>query len=176
MDIVKHIKQVVDEAAAFTPKINSKANYEQAGKALKTVSTAMKMVEEHYEQEKKEKYEAYKAVNAKIAELNKPLEVSKQKIKGAMNEYIEKQEAKRIKEASKKKLPVDAVAVKVPDVEGVQTVKRWTWSVFDKSKVPLEFLIVDTTAINKVVREFKGEASSVLGEGIKVFQEKGVRG
>ena len=176
MDITKHIKQVVDEAAAFTPKINSKANYEQAGKALKTVSTAIKMVEEHYEQEKKEKYEAYKAVNAKIAELNKPLEVSKKKLKGAMNEYIEKQEAKRIKEASKKKLPVDAVAVKVPDVEGVQTVKRWTWVLEDIEKVPRDFLTLDTKKVNEFVRQHQGEAEKLIGGGIKVFQEKSVRG
>lgn len=176
MDITKHIKQVVDEAAAFTPKITSKANYEQAGKALKTVSTAMKMVEEHYEEEKKEKYAAYKAVNAQIAELNKPLEVAKKKLKSAMNEYIDKQEAKRIKEASKRKLPVDAVAVKVPDVEGVQTVRRWTWELLDKSKLPVEFLVPDTSAINALVQGQKEKAQEILGPGVRVYQDKSVRG
>lgn len=181
MDIEKHVSQVLKEAAAFEPKIGDQETYVAAGKALKQVTAAIKTVEEHYAEDKKRSYEIYKAVLDDIKTLSDPLSTSKSKIKKAMDAYSADQKRRAIEAAEKAaaeqpdQAPLDLVVEK-PVIAGVTEVTYWQWELVDKSKLPLEFLMVDEKKIGALVRDMKDSAQGIVGDGIRVYSETRTRG
>ncbi len=68
-------------------------------------------------------------------------------------------------------VPAVPVAKKI-DTKGVIFVDVWKWELEDISKVPAEYLMVDTKKINGVVRSMKGDTKI---PGIKIIKDKQVR-
>ncbi len=59
-----------------------------------------------------------------------------------------------------------------PKVAGVNTRSVWKFKVVDPTKVAPAFMIPDEKAIGGTVRSMKGNARTVLGEGVKVWEER----
>ena len=82
----------------------------------------------------------------------------------------EKEEAKRnkIRESHKKKgHKVHAPAVVEADVGNSTVQKRWTFKVEDITKVPADYLIVDTAEVNNAIADGVREI-----KGLKIFQKE----
>lgn len=61
------------------------------------------------------------------------------------------------------------VASVVPKVEGTTTKENWQWVAKDESKIPDEYWILDTKAIDKVVKALKDKANITFGGGIHAY-------
>ena len=72
------------------------------------------------------------------------------------------------KQAEEVQAPVVHVAVPVVKVERISTRKVWRWRVTDKTKVPLDYLILDEPRIGQIVRTMH-EATNI--QGIEVYAE-----
>lgn len=61
------------------------------------------------------------------------------------------------------------VKAELADVPGLSRTKTYGWKLVDKSKVKVEYLILDEKAINALVRSAKERAAEIVG-GIQVFE------
>lgn len=62
--------------------------------------------------------------------------------------------------------------VAVPEIEGVSYFKHWTYEIIDPAKINPEFMVPDKKKIGATVKALKGQAQSILGEGVQVLWEK----
>jgi hypothetical protein len=69
-------------------------------------------------------------------------------------------------------IPPPVREMSVPKIEGISTTTVWKWRVTDEHKIPREYLRIDETRINGVVRAMK-EATNV--PGIEIYPESIVR-
>lgn len=59
-----------------------------------------------------------------------------------------------------------------PKVSGVSTREVWKFEITDPSKINPEFMVPDEVKMRKLVLAMKGEASALLGAGVRVYSEK----
>lgn len=69
--------------------------------------------------------------------------------------------------------PVVIVQSTVPKVEGVSMRDNWTYQITDETKIPREYLIVDTKKIGAIVKAMKGQTAI---PGVRAYAEKVVSG
>jgi hypothetical protein len=62
-----------------------------------------------------------------------------------------------------------------PKLAGLSARKNWTYEVVDATKIPREYLKVDTTKIGQIVRAMKQQAEKTI-PGIRVFARDGLAG
>jgi hypothetical protein len=55
-----------------------------------------------------------------------------------------------------------------PKVAGLQMREVWEFTIVDASKIPAAFLMPDEKKIGQLVRNLKGDAAAILGDGVKV--------
>lgn len=111
------------------------------------------------------------------AERAAAIEARKAQMKAEREREKSEAEAKRLREeaeARAQELEQQAATVAAPtvtadlaQVEGMSRAKTYTWKLTDKSKVKPEYLILDTKAIDALVRSAKERAAEIVG-GIEV--------
>lgn len=180
-ELDKSISQVISEFNATPLKLASAEDYATAGRLLTKVSTVIKAIDDHFEEDKKATYAVYKAIMDEIKATKEPIELMKFKIKKAMDSWNAEQ--RRIAAEAQKALEhsmetgetiTDIVEpVGIPKVAGVKTYKVTKWRVTDEAAVPREYLTIDEKKINQTVREMKKLAKI---PGIEVYEEEEVRG
>lgn len=69
-------------------------------------------------------------------------------------------------------VPPPIVPKAVPKVGGQTMVDNWVWRVTDINKVPRQYLTINETAVNQVVRGLKGNANIT---GIEIYNEPKMR-
>lgn len=84
----------------------------------------------------------------------------------------EKEEAQAIIEQPVQ-APVVIVQSTTPKLEGVSFRENWTFQITDETKIPREYLIVDTKKIGAIVKAMKGQAAI---PGVRAYAEKIVSG
>lgn len=62
------------------------------------------------------------------------------------------------------------VARETPKVKGITTSTVWDFEIVDPSKLPAAFLMPDEQKIRKTVTALKGDAASVFGDAVRVFE------
>lgn len=60
----------------------------------------------------------------------------------------------------------------VPKVAGLRFTEAWKFEIVDPSKINRAFLMPDEQKIRKQVLALKGDAASLIGEGVRVWSEK----
>lgn len=78
----------------------------------------------------------------------------------------------------------DRASAQVSPVVQAQTVQRagtsfvetWDFEVTDASKIKPEFLKPDDVKIGKAVRSLHKDAQAIIGEGVRIFSNRGIRG
>lgn len=180
MELEKSIAQVVADFNATPLKLASAEDYTTAGNLLTKVSTVLKAIDDHYEDDKKATYAVYKAILDEIKATKEPIELMKLKIKRAMDFWNAEQKkaasalrlAQLAAEQEGNPLPVAPEVEMTPKVAGVKTYRVTKWRIIDLDKVPREYLILDEKKVNQTVREMKTLASI---PGIEVYEEEEVR-
>lgn len=195
-DVTVSLQKRVEEAkrrlVSFT--IENDQQLAEAGEFLSAIKATAKSVDAAFAEEKAATYKTYKDVMAKIAFFQKPLESVEIAVRKLMNDYItrrdrERREQERLLRAQEEeRLLAQAEATgddKVleqpllvvhhePDFT-ISTFEHWDFELVDISKVDPKYLIVDERAVRAIVKQYKGDAQPMLGEGIKVTCERRVR-
>lgn len=186
-----------DEARSL--KITNDSEYEAAGHFLRTeVKAVLKRADEIFDPSIKAAHESHKAAIKAKKEATADLVEAEKAVKRLMGQYAQDQERKRIAteaEAERQRHEeaetlrafgaddeaesVEATPATVqkakPKAEGVSIRRRWTFELLDASKLKPEFLVPDTTKIQKVVNALKEDAAGAVGEGaIKVTETSDV--
>jgi len=65
--------------------------------------------------------------------------------------------------------------IAAPEVGGVSYFIHWTYEIVDLTKINPGFMIPDEKKIGATVKALKGQAQSILGEGVRVVSEKRIR-
>jgi len=144
---------------------------------LKVIKEALKFVEEKRTAITGPLNQSLKATNSMFKELFGPLKNADKLIRGKILEFrrqqqlaAAKEEEKRnkIRESHKKRgHKVHAPAVIEPEVGKSTTQKRWVFEVVDITKVPSEFLVVDSAEVNNSIADGVREIA-----GLKIFQKE----
>ena len=182
--IKKEISPMVTEAGSYV--VNTEEDVEVASAFLRKVKDMQKVVEDKRLTFTKPLNESLKNINSTFKEMKEPLEealsIVTAKIltwKRAENIRIEAEQAayRKIQEAEaelnrlqNKPVVVEEPIVIAPVVNRIgnmQTVKRWTFEVVDFAKVPDDLKLINSTAVNSIIRE-----SIRAVPGLKIYQEE----
>jgi hypothetical protein len=201
-DLQQHVDTVLSRMETIT--VADQEGYTAAGEFLRKVKQSVKLVEDHFAEElkaaqdKKREAEAErKAVADQIKTFTDKLNRAERAVKKIMGDYLAEEERKRRQiEAQRRKEEEDrrlaeaeetgneeildrpVVTKKEPEppkLEGTYSVDVWEYEIVDISKINPEFLMPDTTAIGKAVRNMKDKAQSLIGPGVKVTCRKDMR-
>jgi len=171
-------------------------SYEMAAEALKSLKGGMKRIKEWIKPMKDNTHRAWKSVCEKERELMDPLEAEEARIKEGMSGYIRESEMlqaeKQAKLQDQAKLqaaihaeeqgcsetaekilngeamtPVVCADMVIPQVDGISVKRQWEFTIADKAKIPLEFLIPDEKQIRKIVQASGKHAEQII-PGISV--------
>lgn len=154
---------------------------EQAYSTLTQVKQAIKTIEDKRKEITKPLNASLKATNSMFKKLSEPFINADRVIRDKVMDFRQLQEEKAQKELERRQKIQAAHEAKghetheitQPKVEvGKTTVttKRWTFEVVDEKKVPREYLVVDSAAINKAIRNGVREI-----DGLDIFQVEGLR-
>jgi len=95
----------------------------------------------------------------------------------ARADRVEEKAAEKVEAFEERAATVVAAPVAAappPKVAGVNTRTVWKFEITDPSKVNAAFLMVDEKKVGATVRAMKGDARSVLGEGVRVWEERDI--
>lgn len=159
--------------------VSAKAEENDAYDILKRIKTLSEEIESRRTSITKPLNASLRAANALFKPLSSPLKTAKDIIKGKIVDFQDEQEEKAAKQqAIRDKVEATRQAKGVeyeeaepvtPDVGESTITKRWAYDVKDLSKVPREYLALNTsviwTAIRNGVRDIPG---------LKIYQEKNV--
>jgi hypothetical protein len=182
--IKKEISPMVTEASSYV--VDTEEDVEVASAFLRKVKDMQKMVEDKRLTFTKPLNESLKNINSTFKEMKEPLEEALSIVTGkiltwkrAENARIEAEQAayRKIQEAEaelnrlqNKPVVVEEPIVIAPVVNRIgnmQTVKRWTFEVVDFAKVPDDLKLINSTAVNSIIREGIREVP-----GLKIYQEE----
>jgi hypothetical protein len=182
--IKKEISPMVTEASSYV--VDTEEDVEVASAFLRKVKDMQKMVEDKRLTFTKPLNESLKNINSTFKEMKEPLEEALSIVTGkiltwkrAENIRIEAEQAayRKIQEAEaelnrlqNKPVVVEEPIVIAPVVNRIgnmQTVKRWTFEVVDFAKVPDDLKLINSTAVNSIIREGIREVP-----GLKIYQEE----
>lgn len=180
------VQKAESDAALMTQQAESiqVATTEQEEQAYTTL-TQIKQTIKTIEDKRKEIVDplnaSLKATNAMFKKLSEPFVAADRIIRDKVMDFRQLQEEKAQKELERRQKIQEAHAVKghetheiaVPEVKVSQqtvTAKRWTFEVVNVNKVPKEYLVLDSAAVNKAIRNGVREI-----DGLKIFQVEGLR-
>lgn len=160
--------------------VTTQEDAEQASLVMKRISDKMKLVEEKRVEYTKPLVEAQRTINADFKKILEPLENAKRMVGGAILEWQKRERAKIAAEEERRRKIQQAHAeqghkVNAPvelarpqtSIGMSQMRKVWTFEIEDISKVPVQFLQVNTVAVTTAMRA--GERNI---PGIKIFQKE----
>jgi len=177
--------------------VRSEEDYGKAGETLILVKKRLDRIDELDEQWNGGLKKALKEQQARFRFFAEPFKKINEFLRLEMNNWNRKkalaqQEEERIKREEQKKLMAEAAkgdqeaAKKAVEIEpakenlpekkvvteagAVNTQKHWTFDVTDLSKVPLEFMVVDTKKVNAAIKTGVREI-----EGINIYETEAVR-
>lgn len=121
--------------------------------------------------------QAKSAEETAAAERATALAARQAQLKAEREQKRAEEEARQLREASEKRAAeleqqaattvAPTVTAELTQVEGMNRAKTYTWKLIDKSKVKSDFLVLDTKAIDALVRSAKERAAEIVG-GIEV--------
>lgn len=194
-DLTVKVEADYAEVAAHVEglKIETQEDYEKSIEYLASIKKRIKRLDETRKGLLQPINEAVKEANNKFKMLSEPYAKLEFALRAVVNDYIRREEKraqiiadqerkkredelKRI-EAAKKKgevveeniapVKVEQANLSVRTEAGFgSTKKRWTFEVVDIEKVPKQFLIVDSVAVNN---EIRGGIREI--EGLKIYQK-----
>lgn len=91
----------------------------------------------------------------------------------------EEERQERLAALEREKAPVQmaiASAPPAPKVSGVAVRAVWRWEVKDAKKIPANYYVLDTAAIDRQVQQLKGDAQLFFGDALRVWSESSVAG
>lgn len=186
MDTTKEIELVKEQSNKALDIANSLVvatddEMLEAGNVLKRVKLVGKMIKERKEEITKPMNEALKSVRALFSSVEKIQEEAQEIVSEKMLQYQKEQAevAEKIRKENEVKLDDPATANDphryddlkvVPDVmkksEDFHTRTNKVFKVVDKTKLPMEYLIADETAIRKAMY------AGILLDGVEYSEEK----
>lgn len=166
--------------------IKNDSELEEANGILRKIATLRKAAKAHFESLKKPFNEAMANLRQKEKEFLGPMEKGESTIKKLIVEYNAKRDAqlkeeqaklaqlsKQLEEQGMSVLPT--VTLEKPKLQGTSVRNRYDFDIVDVNLIPLQYLIVDTAAIGKVVRALK-DKTNIPGIKVKVVQDIVTRG
>lgn len=173
--------------------IVSEQTADTANKVLHWIAEAKKQLEERRKFFVQPLNDQVKKINALFKGISEPIEKADGIIRGKVVEWrarieeearkkeeelrrkAEKQRQKEVERAEAKgeipPPPLPIPVVEVPNtVDGVSTMRVWTYEVEDIGKVPREFLILDSGAIMREIRQGIRQIS-----GLRIYQKETVQ-
>lgn len=176
--------------------VHSQATLDRANEFLKTIKTFQKQLDDFFDENISRLHKAHKEAKAQKGQFEEPLKEAELIIKTEMRGYLLeqdriRQEAERKKREEEEKVfqkarelektgdkqgaeqmrkEETALTTPLPPVvkaEGTHLMKRWTWEIEDKNKIPRDYMKPDELKISGSVRLLKGKTNI---PGIKVFQ------
>lgn len=170
---------MTQEAAAI--QVTTTEQEEQAYDALKQIKQAIKTIEDKRKEITKPLNASLKATNAMFKKLSEPLILADKTIRNKVMDFRQLQEEKAQKELERRQKIQAAHEAKGHETHEITqpkadvgktavTTKRWTFEIVDEGKVPREYLVVDSAAINKAIRNGVREIG-----GLDIFQVEGLR-
>lgn len=165
--------------------VTDQASYEAAGEILRNIAKVKKAIKEKFADPKKKAQEAHKAICNLENEMLQQVTWRENEIRQKMTVFYEAEQKRIAAEAERKRkeaeemarlameaeetgdteTAMEAVAVAAniesnvtytPKASGVSMREVWEAVVTDKSKVPLEYMEVNLSALNAVARATKG--------------------
>jgi len=193
------VKGDVDEVVAQlgTMKVTTQEQAAEAAGFLRKIKQTGKVIHDVMDPEIKKLYDPYKTKTDERKGYLDQLAKAERAVKKMIGDYnaeqarIRAEAERKAREAEEEKrlaiaietgheevLERSVAPVKAPEpekLEGVYTATVWKWELTDIAKVKPEFLVLDEKKVGALVRSMKGDAQSILGEGIRVFSEQDVR-
>ena len=162
--------------------IKNDSELEEANGILRKIATLRKAAKAHFESLKKPFNDAMANLRAKEREFLFPMEQGESTIKKLIVQYNAKRDAQLKEEQAKldamaKQLEgtglsvLPSVKLEKPKLQGTSVRNRYDFEIVDPNLIPREYLLVDTTAIGKVVRALKDKANI---PGIKVVVKQDI--
>ena len=171
--------------------ITDSESYSHAAEALKSLKGAMKRIKDWIKPMKDHTHRAWKAVCDKEHDLMDPLEAEENRIKDGMTNYIRESELLQAEKQAKLQeqaqlqaainaeeqgcsdtankilngeamAPVVLAEKVIPTVNGISIKRQWEFTVTDKTKIPLEFLLPDEKQIRKIVQASGKHAEHII--------------
>lgn len=168
--------------------VYDQSTYEQAGEILRNIATVKKEIKAKFAEPKEKAHEAHKAICDLEKELLAKVTERENAIRQKMTAFYEAEQKRIAAEQERKRLEAEkqmqiateaeaagdteaaeiAVALAAmeestvtvaPKVAGVSMRETWVAKVIDKSKVPLEYMEVNLSALNAVGKATKGKIS-----------------
>lgn len=146
-------------------------------KAHDSAATSIRQSMEKFKQLQAQREQAQNAEESAAVDRALALAARQAQLKAERDRERAEADNKRLREESEAralKLEQDAattvaptVSAELAQVEGMSRAKTYTWKLTDKSKVKPEYLILDTKAIDALVRSAKERAAEIVG-GIEV--------
>lgn len=155
-------KRLIDEAREL--QIKEAKDIEQAGFTLTKLKEAKAMIDDYRKSMTEPLNKSLKSINTFFKQFSEPLELVDREIRARVQQF------KLEFDASPPDEPKDFAErglILKNRVSGVKLKKVWKYEVTDKSKVPLELMVVDGVAVNKLIRDGVRDVP-----GIRIFQEE----
>jgi len=171
--IKSEVTAVVSAAKRF--KLTTVKNEERALEILRQLKNQLKLVEGKRTSITKPLNQSLRATNTLFKEIAAPLKQADAILRAKVMEFREEQERKALAEQTRRE-NIQQSHVKrgheAHELEKVQVdvgssvvQKRWTFNVVDLKKVPVEFLLPNSVAINAAIREGRRKIA-----GLEIFQ------
>lgn len=183
---VEVVRKAESDAALMTQQadliqVTTTEQEEQAYDALKQIKMAIKTIEDRRKEITKPLNASLKATNAMFKTLSAPFVLADKTIRDKVMDFRELQEEKAQKELERRQKIQAAHEAKGHETHEITqpkaevakatvTTKRWTYEVADVEKIPREYLVVDSAAVNRAIRNGVREIA-----GIDIFQVEGLR-
>ena len=166
---------------AQTIQIATTEQEEQAYTALTQIKQAIKTIEDKRKEITAPLNASLKAVNAMFKRLSTPFIEADRIVRNKVMDFRQAQEEKAQKELERRQKIQAAheakghevheiTAPKIEVAKTTVTTKRWTFEIVDVNKVPREYLVIDSVAVNKAIRDGIREIG-----GLNIFQVEGLR-
>jgi len=183
---VEVVQKAENDAALMTKQaeaiqVTTTEQEEEAYLALTKIKQAIKTIEDKRKEITKPLNASLKTANAMFKKLSAPFVEADRIVRDKVMDFRQAQEEKAQKElerrqkiqAAHEKKGHETHEITEPKVEVAKstvTAKRWTFELVDINKVPREYLVLDSVAVNKAIRNGIREI-----DGLDVFQVEGLR-
>ena len=166
---------------AQTIQIATTEQEEQAYTALTQIKQAIKIIEDKRKEITAPLNVSLKTVNAMFKRLSTPFIEADRIVRNKVMDFRQAQEEKAQKglerrqkiQAAHEAKGHEVHEITAPKIEVAKTTvttKRWTFEIVDVNKVPREYLVIDSVAVNKAIRDGIREIG-----GLNIFQVEGLR-
>ena len=183
---VEVVQKAENDAALMTRQaeaiqVTTTEQEEQAYIALTQIKQAIKTIEDKRKEITAPLNASLKAVNAMFKRLSTPFIEADRIVRNKVLDFRQAQEEKAQKELERRQKIQAAheakghevheiTAPKIEVAKTTVTTKRWTFEIVDVNKVPREYLVIDSVAVNKAIRDGIREIG-----GLNIFQVEGLR-